>query len=158
MSALERLIAKGYPQLSLGQVFFCAPDDEVRTFKDKTAEFPHECENRTLLVSPEDNAVFRSWEKHGQLDRVGYVPPVTIVDGIDTIEVGGFGIFDLGHGYFAQAEPVIRDMREAIATRRSAGQREIPRSFEDHFVIDVREATDGCEGITHFQKMNGPVC
>ncbi|HUG71267.1 MAG TPA: alpha/beta hydrolase [Pirellulaceae bacterium] len=137
LSALERLVAKGYPQLSLGQVFFCAPDEDVRTFKDKAAEFPHHCENRTLLVSPQDQAVFLSQWKH-RLDRVGYVPPVTIMDGIDTIEVGGFGILDLGHGYFAQAEPVIKDMREAITTRRPAAERKIPRSFEDHYVIDVR--------------------
>jgi esterase/lipase superfamily enzyme len=137
LSAMERLIAKGYPQLRLGHVFFCAPDEDVRTFKDKTAEFPHQCENRTLLVSPQDNAVFLSQWKH-RYDRVGYVPPVTIVDGVETIEVGGFPILDLGHGYFAHAAPVIEDMREAITTRRPAVERRIPRAFNDHFVIDVR--------------------
>lgn len=79
---------------------------------------------------------------HGQQDRVGYVSskgPITVVDGIDTVEVGGFSMFDLGHGYFASAEPVIRDMRDAIATRRLAAHRKIPRAFENHFVIDVRE-------------------
>ncbi len=116
LSALERIMAEGKPELSLGHVFVCAPDEAVTTFKDKATRFPHRSEHRTLLVSPEDNAVFLSWEKHGQQDRVGYVSnnrPVTVVDGIETIEVGGFGLFNIGHGYFASAEPVIRDMREA---------------------------------------------
>lgn len=145
LSALERIVADHHPQLSLGQVFFCAPDEDVRTFKDKTTRFPHESENRTLLVSPKDKPVFVSWEKHGQQDRVGYVSdkrPVTIVDGMDTIEVGGFGMFNLGHGYFANAEPVIQDMREAIGTRRPAAERKIPRSFKDHYMIDVRDSGD----------------
>ncbi|APZ93430.1 alpha/beta hydrolase [Fuerstiella marisgermanici] len=139
LSALERLVAQARPQLSLGQVFFCAPDEDVRTFKDKATTFPHESENRTLLVSPQDTAVLLSKELRGGLDRIGYVPPVTVIDGIDTIEVGGFDIFQLGHGYFAQAEPVIHDMREAITTGRPAAKRPIPRPFNDHFVIDVSD-------------------
>ncbi len=145
LSAVERIVARAYPELSLGQVFFCAPDEDVRTFKDKTTEFPHQCENRTLLVSPQDHAVFFSWEKHGQQDRVGYVSdnrPITIVEGIDTIEVGGFGTFDLGHGYFASAEPVIKDMRDAIQTRLSAARRKIPQPYRDHFMIDVRDVSE----------------
>ncbi|MEO1528225.1 MAG: alpha/beta hydrolase [Planctomycetota bacterium] len=145
LSAMERIASKGYPELSLGQVFFCAPDEDVRTFKDKTTEFPHRYENRTLLVSPQDRAVFLSYEKHGQQDRVGYVSddrPITIVEGMDTIEVGGFGAFDLGHGYFASAEPVIKDMREAIQTRLPAAARKIPQPYRNHFMIDVRDVTD----------------
>jgi esterase/lipase superfamily enzyme len=139
LSALERLAAKGYPPLRLGQVFFCAPDEDVRTFRDKATEFPHHSENRTLLVSPQDQAVFLSQWKHRQ-DRVGYVPPVTIMPGIDTIEVGGFGLLDLGHGYFASAEPLIEDIREAIETKKTARERTIPQAFADHFMIDVRSA------------------
>lgn len=139
LSALERLVALDRPKLSLGQVFFCAPDEDARTFKDKVTAFPHQGENRTLLVSPQDNAVFASKEIRGGLDRVGFVPPVTIIDGIDTIEVGGFGLLELGHSYFAQAEPVIHDLREAIATCRKAAERGIPQPFKDHFFIDVRE-------------------
>ncbi|MCY2990119.1 MAG: alpha/beta hydrolase [Planctomycetota bacterium] len=138
LSALERLVAKGYPRLRLGQVFFCAPDEDVRTFRDKATEFPHQCENRTLLISPQDGAVFLSQWKHQQ-DRVGYVPPVTIVPGIETIEVGGFGLLDLGHGYFASARPLIEDIREAIETRHTACNRTIPKPYDKHFMIDIRE-------------------
>ncbi|MCA9063531.1 MAG: alpha/beta hydrolase [Planctomycetaceae bacterium] len=144
LSALERIVANHEPQLSLGQVFFCAPDEDVRTFRDKSTRFPHRSERRTLLVSPEDNAVFLSREKHGQLPRVGYVSSEgpTIIDGIDTVEVGGFGMFNLGHGYFASAERVIHDIRDAITFGRPAAEREIPRPFNKHFVIDVRNARE----------------
>lgn len=125
--------------LQLGQVFFCAPDEDVRTFRDKTSAFPHKFENRTLLVSPEDKPVAASKWLH-DIPRVGIVPPVLTFERIETIEVGGFGLLSLGHGYFAEAEPVILDMREAIATNRPAAERQIPRPYDNHFVIDIRQA------------------
>ena len=138
LSALEELVADRLPSLRLGQVFFCAPDVDTRTFKHKAGKYPHEAERRTLLVSPADKAVFLSRWKH-RYDRVGYAPPVTVVEGIESINVGGFGLLDLGHGYFASAGPVIRDMREAILTGRPAGERKIPQVCGNHFEIDIRQ-------------------
>jgi esterase/lipase superfamily enzyme len=138
LSALQDLVADRRPYLRLGQVFFCAPDEDVRTFRNKVNKYPHEFERRTLLVSPDDQAVFLSQWKH-RYSRVGYVPPVTVVDGIETIEVGGFRLLDLGHGYFASAGPVIQDIREAIETGKPASERTIPRAFENHFAIDIRQ-------------------
>jgi esterase/lipase superfamily enzyme len=138
LRALERLVADRQPPLRLGQVFFCAPDEDVRTFKDTVNKYPHHFEQRTLLVSPDDQAVFLSQWKHRH-DRVGYVPPITIVDGIETIEVGGFGLLEMGHGYFAESGPIIDDIREAIETGKPASQRKIPRAYENHFAIDIRQ-------------------
>ncbi len=138
LSALERLVAEDHPTLRLGQVFFCAPDEDVRTFKDKATKFPHHFENRTLLVSPDDKAVAVSKWAHKH-DRVGIAPPVTTVAGIETIEVRGFGLLDLGHGYFAAAAPVMQDIREAIETGKRARDRTIPRDFGTHFAIDIRQ-------------------
>ncbi len=138
LAALERLAARQLPPLQLGQVFFCAPDEDVRTFADKTRLFPQHCENRTLLVSPDDRAVALSRWKH-QYPRAGIVPPFQPYAGIETIEVTGFGLLDLGHGYFAESEPVILDLREAIESRRPAGERQGPRRMEGRFVIDVRQ-------------------
>lgn len=138
LSALERLVAQDHPTLRLGQIFFCAPDEDVRTFKDKVTAFPHEFENRTLLVSPNDKAVALSKWAHKH-DRVGIAPPVTTIQGIETIEVRGFGLLDLGHGYFASAEPVILDIREAIETRKGAADRTIPKDAGAYFSIDVQQ-------------------
>jgi hypothetical protein len=41
LRALERIAAKGQPTLRLGQVFFCAPDEDVRAFQDRVTAFPH---------------------------------------------------------------------------------------------------------------------
>ena len=138
LRALERLVADARPTLRLGQVFFCAPDEDVRTFKDAVNRYPHSFERRTLLVSPDDRAVFLSRWKH-RYDRVGYVPPVTVMEGIETIQVGGFSMLDLGHGYFASAAPVVEDIREAIETGRPASERTLPRVCEDYFAIDIRQ-------------------
>jgi len=137
LSALERLVATDQPELRLGQVFFRAPDEDVRTFADKTGQFPHHSENRSLLVSADDRAVALSKWLHKH-DRVGLIPPVSDFPGIEALVVEGFGILDLGHGYFAEAEAVILDLREAIASRRHAADRERPRLVDGHYRIDIR--------------------
>ena len=141
LAALERLAARGRPPLRLGQVFFCAPDEDVRVFAEKNALFPPEAENRTLLVSPDDKAVGASAWLH-QHHRVGLVPPLPDYPGIETIEVSGFGILELGHGYFAESEAVVLDLREAIATRKRAGERERPQAADGHYRIEVATNND----------------
>ena len=136
LGALERLAADHQPELRLGQVFFCAPDEDARIFRDKTGRFPHHSENRSLLVSAADRAVAASKWLH-QHDRAGLIPPVNEFPGIETLAVEGFGILDLGHGYFAEAEPVILDIREAIDSRRHAADRALPRAVNGHYVIDI---------------------
>jgi esterase/lipase superfamily enzyme len=136
ISALERLVAKGASNITLGQIFFCAPDEDVRTFRDKTSKFPHTYENRTLYVSGEDKAVALSKWLHDH-DRVGIIPPVLNYPDIETIQVNGFGIIKLGHGYFASAEPIINDIREAIETKKKATERKLPMAVENYFTIDL---------------------
>ncbi|MFT5468867.1 MAG: esterase/lipase superfamily enzyme [Verrucomicrobiales bacterium] len=137
LRALERVVSQQMPALRLGQVFFCAPDVDPRTFGDSVEKFAPESENRTLLVSPEDKAVWLSSQIR-QLDRVGLAPPVQTFAGLETIEVRGFGLLELGHGYFAEAGPVIEDIREAIETRKPASERKLPRDFGGgHFRIDL---------------------
>lgn len=137
LAALERLAALNLPPLNLGQVFFCAPDEDVRTFTDRTLAFPQNTEQQTLLVSPDDRAVALSQWKH-EYQRVGIVPPVPQFSGVETIQVTGFSLLELGHGYFASAEKVIQDMREAIETRKPAAQRYFPQASGKHFVITVQ--------------------
>lgn len=136
LAAMERLAALQLPPLRLGQVFFCAPDEDMRTFADRTRAFPQRAERQTLLVSPDDKAVALSEWKH-QHQRVGIVPPVPQFPGVETIEVTGFGLLELGHGYFASAEKVIQDMREAIETQKPAAYRYFPQASGKHFVITV---------------------
>ena len=107
-----------------GQVFFCAPDEDVRTFADKTRLFPQECENRTLLVSPGRSGGGRLALEAPARPGRHWSRRCAVYAGIETVAVTGFGLLDLGHGYFAEAEPVIEDLREAIESRRPAGERQ----------------------------------
>ena len=140
LNALEGLVKENAPGLRLGQVFFCAPDVDVRIFKEKAPHVPQHAENCTLLISPQDRAVALSEWLH-QFDRVGVAPPVTVLPGIDTIEVRGFGLLDFGHGYFAEAAPVIEDLRTAILTKQKASARKRLQRIEDYYGIDIRTVT-----------------
>ena len=42
--------------------------------------------------------------------RAGFGPPVTVVPGIDTVDVSGVDLTLLGHGYFAEARPCLADI------------------------------------------------
>jgi hypothetical protein len=55
--------------------------------------------------------------------RAGYTPPVTVVPGIDTIEVSNIDLTFLGHGYVAEARPILSDMHSLIAEDKSPDNR-----------------------------------
>jgi len=46
--------------------------------------------------------------------RAGYTPPVTIVPGIDTVEVTAIDLTFLGHGCFAEARDLLHDMHRLL--------------------------------------------
>jgi hypothetical protein len=46
--------------------------------------------------------------------ELGFVPPVTVVEGIDTVEVSNSDLTLLGHGYYGDAEAVLYDMHQLI--------------------------------------------
>jgi hypothetical protein len=47
-------------------------------------------------------------------DRAGFTPPITVVPNIDTVEVTDIDLTVLGHGYYAEAAPVLYDMTEVL--------------------------------------------
>jgi hypothetical protein len=66
-----------------------------------------------MYVSARDKALGLSkWLQDS--DRAGFTPPVTIVPDIDTIEVTDIDLTLLGHGYYANAEGVLRDIYELL--------------------------------------------
>lgn len=54
---------------------------------------------------------FSSWLRKDR-PRAGYTPPITMVDGIDTVE--GIDVTVLGHGYFAEATGILYDTKDLI--------------------------------------------
>jgi esterase/lipase superfamily enzyme len=116
MRAIQRLAGRVGAEcgVSFGQVILAAPDIDAAVFAD-LAQRLAECSQRTTLyASPADKAVAASRWLH-TYPRAGLTPPVTVVPGIDTVEVPQFNILDfLGHGYFAEAAALLHDMFDLI--------------------------------------------
>jgi esterase/lipase superfamily enzyme len=100
-------------RVRFGQIILAAPDLDVDLFKQLAMAYPLISERTTMYVSARDKAPALSrWLQDS--DRAGFTPPVTVIDGIDTVEVTHIDLTLLGHRYFAEAEPVLYDIKELI--------------------------------------------
>jgi esterase/lipase superfamily enzyme len=115
LGAVQRIQAEAAREAGVrfGQVILAAPDVDVDVFREWAVYYPRLADRTTLYISRRDRAVVLSRWLHGY-DRVGYVPPVTVVEGIDSVEVGDIDLTVLGHGYFAEAAGVLYDMYQLI--------------------------------------------
>ena len=115
LGAVQRIQAQAAREAGVrfGQIILAAPDVDVDVFREWAVHYPSLADRTTLYISRRDRAVVLSRWLHGY-DRVGYVPPVTVVDGIDSVEVGDIDLTVLGHGYFAEAAGVLYDMYQLI--------------------------------------------
>lgn len=96
------------------QIILAAPDVDATTFKELASAY-HTLANRTTLyVSREDWAVRASRLVNGG-NRVGFTPPVTVLDNIDTISVEHVDLTLLGHGYVSGSVDVLGDIHDVIA-------------------------------------------
>lgn len=105
-----------------GQIILAAPDVDVDTFKRVAAAFPTISSRTTLYVSSKDLAVRMSEWLH-EYPRVGFYPPLTLIPGIDTIQVSNIDLTLLGHSYIAEAEAVLYDMFNLLHGNLSPQQR-----------------------------------
>jgi esterase/lipase superfamily enzyme len=97
-----------------GQIFLAAPDVDVDLFRQLANIYPRVAERTTMYVSGKDKALgFSSWLRK-ERPRAGYTPPITTVDGIDTVEATGIDITMLGHSYFAEAAGILYDMNNLL--------------------------------------------
>lgn len=96
-----------------GQILLAAPDVDVDLFKALAVAYPKIAQRTTMYVSAKDRALeMSSWLQDS--DRAGFTPPVTVVDGIETIETSAIDLTVLGHGYYAEAEAVLYDMKQLL--------------------------------------------
>lgn len=113
---LTRALQRIAPELeqagaTYGQIILAAPDIDVELFKQLAVIYPTIAERTTLYASGRDRALRMS--KYLQdSDRAGFFPPITTVDGIDTIEVSNADVtrFDLGHGVYAECDALLYDI------------------------------------------------
>jgi esterase/lipase superfamily enzyme len=94
-------------------IVFAAPDVDSAVFRQLAKNYRAIGEHATMYVSSRDRAIASSGIVH-RAARAGFVPPVTLVEHIDTIEVSNIDLTLLGHGYYGAAEGVLYDMRELL--------------------------------------------
>jgi esterase/lipase superfamily enzyme len=109
-SAANRAALDG---IRFSQIFLAAPDIDIDLFRELADIYPTISERTTLYVSACDHALGISNRVH-QNQRTGYSPPVTTIEGIDTVEATDVDVGILGHGYYAEAEGVLYDMSSLI--------------------------------------------
>lgn len=115
LRAFTRTVGKVASSLKIpfGQVFLAAPDIDVDLFKQLAYAYPKLANRTTLYVSQKDKALLSSGILH-DYPRAGFVPPVTVVNDVDTIEVTSIDLSFLGHGYVAEAKSVLTDMHQLM--------------------------------------------
>jgi esterase/lipase superfamily enzyme len=126
LRALQRLAGAipQQPQVQFGQIILAAPDIDWDVFVGLAELYQRFGRRTTLYASPADRAVGMSRWLYGS-PRVGLTPPVTVVPGVDTVEVPRFNVFELlGHGYFAESEGHLHDIFDLIRWDPSPSDRQ----------------------------------
>lgn len=117
LRAVNRIAAAasvGTPK-RLGQIILAAPDVDSDIFRQLAGAFARVATRTTLYVSRGDLAVCGSRLFHSA-PRIGFAPPLAIVDGIDTVNVTNIDLTLLGHGYVAESRSVLTDMHQLVTT------------------------------------------
>ena len=100
-------------KVPFGQNVLAAPDVDTGVFRNLAKAYSAIAQRTTLYVSTKDQALATSGALHNY-PRAGFAPPITIIPGIDTIEVSEIDISLLGHGYFAAARDLLQDIYAQI--------------------------------------------
>lgn len=136
----QKLLEK--PERRFGQIILAAPDVDAEAFEDLALAYPRLSERTTLYVSKKDMALEASNWVH-DFPRAGYMPPVTVVPNIDTVEVTSIDVSMLGHGYAAECEQVLADisglLRQSVAPRERPNLRIMRNELGESFwTMDVQ--------------------
>jgi esterase/lipase superfamily enzyme len=115
LRAMQRILTEvgEATRVPFGQIVLAAPDEDQDVFAELSAAYSKVARRTTLYVSAKDRAVATSFLVH-DAPRVGLTPPVTIVPGIDTVEVTNVDVSLLGHGYFAEARDLLHDIHNLL--------------------------------------------
>jgi esterase/lipase superfamily enzyme len=96
-----------------GQIILAAPDVDAGVFGTHCQGYTATSQRSTLYVNHGDLAI-RLSKFVNKFARAGYAPPIHVFPGIDTVNVSQLDLDTIGHGYVAQAEPVLRDIQKLI--------------------------------------------
>jgi esterase/lipase superfamily enzyme len=124
LRSLQRIATQfqGRNQLPFGQIFLAAPDEDPGVLRDLAYTFETIADRTTLYLSDRDKALGTSEWIHHQHPRK-LLSPMTIVPGIDTVNVGNTDLSLFGHGYFRADRDVLADMNELLCANTSPERR-----------------------------------
>jgi esterase/lipase superfamily enzyme len=124
LRAMDKILEKVQTEVDIkfGQIFLAAPDVDPDLFQELAKAYQQLSERTTLYVSAKDKALATSGILHDH-PRVGFFPPITVVEGIDTVEVSNIDLTFLGHGYFADARDLLVDIHNLLRYNSSPDNR-----------------------------------
>jgi esterase/lipase superfamily enzyme len=140
LRAVNRIAADAERQsrVLFDQIILAAADVDADSFRQLCVAYGRVSKRATLYVSAKDLAVEASGWLH-QFPRVGLIPPICVIPGIDTVNVTNVDLSMLGHGYVAAARDVLHDMHDLIthgtAPDRRFGLREAVTMAGERFWI-----------------------
>lgn len=115
-----------------GQIILAAPDVDSDTFRNFAEAYQAVSARTTLYVSEADLAVRASRLLHGA-GRIGFTPPIAILDGIDTVNVTGVDMTLLGHGYVGECRAVLQDIHALVTRGLPPNERAMLRRSRDEW-------------------------
>jgi esterase/lipase superfamily enzyme len=107
--------AQALTDVRFGQVILAAADVDSGTFQSLCGAFVSLAKRATLYISGRDRAVEASRWLH-DFARVGLMPPIFVVPGIDTVSVTNADLTMLGHGYVGEARDVLQDIHRLLVS------------------------------------------
>jgi esterase/lipase superfamily enzyme len=125
LQALERIALRHDDSAPpFGQVVLAAPDVDAAEFRDRYAPtITHIARHVTLYASANDQALLASTKVHGHT-RAGLSGDwMTVVEGVETIDVSPIDTSLIGHSYYGDNPLMIRDMRALVELSEPAANR-----------------------------------
>jgi len=104
---------------SLGQIILAAPDVGQALFKHLYGAYPAHGQRCTIYASKHDRALMGSRFIHAR-GRAGYIPPLMVLSGIDTVDSSliGFRLWGLNHSAYGDCREILTDISALIHTTR----------------------------------------
>ena len=96
-----------------GQFILAAADVDADVFRNEAQAYVRLGTRTTLYVSDRDKALATS-SRISAYARAGLHPPLSLVEGVDTVDVGDIDLDRLGHGYVGNDRGVLADMHRLI--------------------------------------------
>ncbi|SCY58918.1 alpha/beta hydrolase [Rhizobium sp. NFACC06-2] len=116
-------------------LIFAAADVDQDTMRNVGAHVIGNSGSTTSYVCSRDKAVQLSAILH-QFARVGFLPPVFLMDSMDTVEVEKGGLLELGHSYVSEAREILMDMHQILKSSTPPEERfAIKPGVAGHWVL-----------------------